>query len=61
MRSGWGVMYSFDIQEGLDLSPCHQFLCETLQDSTSMDISSKETIFQEIKNEHASVYVLQLL
>lgn len=58
MHSGWGVMYSFDIQEGLDLNPCHQFLCERLQGSASMESSYKETIFQEIINEHASVYVL---
>lgn len=61
MHSGWGVMYYSDTQEGLDLNPCHRFLCESPQDSTSMESSSEEPIFQEIINEHASAYVLQLL
>lgn len=61
MRCGWGVMYSSDTQEGLDLNPCHQLLCERPRNGASMESSSKEQIFQEIINKHASAYVLQLL
>ena len=61
MHSDWEAMYSSDTQAGLDLNPCHWFLCERLQDSPSMESSSEEPIFQEIINERASAHVLQLL
>lgn len=45
MHSGWGVMHTSDTQEGLDLNPCHQFLSERPQDSTSYGEQLQEANF----------------